>query len=157
MCLSVLEGVFDEQKAVHGHTTHGGYTLKRAAMGLGNRVIGPQNWDILRFHQFLIRRDPAQARDAPEKWNVFCQLLDCRLGQNRLREDSPVLISRERDTAAVLATRPFRFAKANSSKGKPSCLRSIYPLAFIEQSMAIGTEDLKSHLITHLHAEYFDP
>lgn len=25
--------------AIHGHTTHGGYTLKRAAMKLGNRVI----------------------------------------------------------------------------------------------------------------------
>ena len=88
---------------------------------------------------------------------ILFQLLDCCLGQDRLREDPPVLISRERDTAAILATRPFRFAKTDSSKGKPSCLRSIYPLAFIEQSTTIGTEDLKSHLITHLHAERIDP
>ena len=27
------------EKPVHGHTTHGGYTLKWAAMELGNRVV----------------------------------------------------------------------------------------------------------------------
>lgn len=88
---------------------------------------------------------------------MSCQLWDGCLGRNRLRKDLPVLISRERDTTVVPAARPFRFTKSGSGKGKPSRLRPIYPLCFVEQRPAIGTEDLKLHLIARLDAKRLDP